>query len=256
MSEALDRARDRLRSRLAARLDAAANQWLDAAASDIARDPDSLFRFFPAAGRKVGRGPLRESAERRLFGETGPIMDPWQVEEAARVLLLLESARRGPGAVLGRARELYDHGSGGERIAVLRGLQFFLDRDAGLACVRDALRANAGDLFAAAICENLYASRHLPDATFFQAVLKCVFVGLRVDRVERIEERCAPELSRMLFAYASEREQAGRTIAAEIWPLVALHPPAGARERIAARLAAASGDERLLLEVALARAER
>jgi len=254
LSEALDRARDALRTRLASRLSGAASEWLDAAGGEIARDPAALFRFFPAAGRKLGRGPLLEPAAAhavRLFPAAGPLLNPWQVEEAGRVLLLLESERG-----VDQAKDLYDHGSGGERVAVVRGLQLFLESEAGLPCVRDALRANAVDLFAAAICENLYASRHLPDASFFQAVLKCVFVGLRVDRVENIEERCTPELSRMLFAYATEREQAGRPIAAEIWPLIALHPPARARERIAALLGDATGDERRLLEVALARAER
>src|SRR5438552_1262351 len=80
--------------------------------------------------------------------------------------------------------------------------------DAALPAVRDALRANAADLFAAAICENGYTSRHLPDDLFNQAVLKCAFVGLRLGRIERVEERATPELARMLFAYVTEREHA------------------------------------------------
>jgi L-ribulose-5-phosphate 3-epimerase len=259
LSEALGLASEALQSRLAFRLSAVAGEWLAAASDEIARDQAALFRFFPAAGRKVGRGPLIEPGAHplRLQGGEGPLLNPWQVADAARVVLLLASVGREGAETLRLAEELYDRGSGAERIAVLRGLQFFLEDDSGLRCVRDALRANAADLFAAAICENLYASRHLPDPIFFQAVLKCVFVGLAVDRVERIEERCAPELSRMLFAYATKREQAGRPITPAIWPLIALHPPPGAQERIAALLAVAAGDdERRLLEVALARAER
>src|SRR5438552_4103920 len=66
-----------------------------------------------------------------------------------------------------------------------------------------------------------------------------------------------PELARMLFAYVTEREHAGRSVGADLWPLIALHPPPGAVERIRSRLAAgADPDARRLLEVALARAER
>jgi len=88
-------------------------------------------------------------------------------------------------------------------------------------------------------------------------VLKCAFVGLRLGRIELVQERATPELARMLFAYVTEREHAGRSVAADLWPLIALHPPPGAVERIRSRLAAgADPDARRLLEVALARAER
>ena len=187
----------------------------------------------------------------------GPVLNPWRVDEAARVLLLLEDARRETTDALARANDLYFVSDGRERIAVLRGLALLPESDAALPAVRDALRANAADLFAAAICENGYTSRHLPDDLFNQAVLKCAFVGLRLGRIERVEERATPELARMLLAYVTEREHAGRSVGADLWPLIALHPPPGTVERIRSRLAAAADpSERHVLAVALARAER
>jgi len=234
LSDSLHRALEALSATLAPRLSPAAAEWLAAARAEVGWEPASLFRFFPPAGRRVGRGPLVEGTGdrvRRLFDSTGPILDPWQAEDAARVVLLLEAAGAEPQGAVRRARDLYEHGSAGERIAVLRGLQFFLDESGGLFCIHDALRANAVDLFAAAICENLYASQHLPDPLFFQAVLKCAFVGLRLDRIERLAPRTTAELARMLYAYVTERERAGRPVAAELWPLIALHPPSAAEGR-------------------------
>jgi hypothetical protein len=234
LSDSPQRALEALSATLTPRLSAAAGEWLAAARTEIQREAASLFRLFPTTGRQVGRGRLVDpptDGALRLFGTAGPILDPWQIPDAARAVLFLEAALAEPGPALDRVRELYEHGSGNERIAVLRSLQFFLDESAGLFCVHDALRANAIDLFAAAICENLYASHHLPDALFFQAILKCAFVGLRLDRVERVAERTTAELARMLYAYVTEREEAGRSVAAELWPLIALHPPPEAEAR-------------------------
>ena len=250
---------DALEARLVARVSEAARAWLSAARAEVGRDGSALGRHFPTAARKVGHAMLLAPPSRegvRLFSG-GPVFDPWRVDEAARVLLLLEDARREPAGALVRTNDLYFVSDGRERIALLRGLALLPEGDAALPAVRDALRANAADLFAAAICENGYTSRHLPDDLFNQAVLKCAFVGLRLGRIERVEERATPELARMLFAYVTEREHAGRSVGADLWPLIALHPPPGALDRIRNRLAALPDpDTRRLLEVAFARTER
>lgn len=242
-----------LRSALRERLTAERRAWLDDALAEVARAPASLADRFTAAGRRVGHEPLAAA------GAAPPLLgaDLWRVDDAARVALLLADAKRDPEGALARASALYFAGDGRERIAVLRALAFLPPGDGALAAVRDALRANATDLFAAAICENPYAARWLPDELFFQAVLKCAFVGLALWRIADLEKRATPELARMLFAYVTERERAGRPVAADLWPVIALHPPEGAAERIRARLAgAANDDERKLLHVALRRVER
>jgi len=68
-------------------------------------------------------------------------------------------------------------------------------------------RASAADLLTAAICENGYTSRHCR-TTSQSGRSQCAFVGLRLGRIERVEERVTPELARMLFAYVTEREHA------------------------------------------------
>jgi hypothetical protein len=250
---------DALEARLATRVSEAASTWLSTARTEVGRNGAALTRHFPTAARKVGHAMLLEPPSPdavRLFSR-GPVLNPWRVDEAARVLLLLEDARRETAGALARANDLYFVSDGRERIAVLRGLALLPESDAALPAVSDALRANAADLFAAAICENGYTSRHLPDDLFNQAVLKCAFVGLRLGRIERVEERGTPELARMLLAYVTEREHAGRSVGADLWPLIALHPPPGTVERIRSRLAAAADpSERHVLAVALARAER
>jgi len=250
---------DALEARLGPRLSEAARTWLAAARSETGRDGSALGRHFPTAARKVGHALLlaSPSPEGVRLSSGGPVLDPWRVDEAARVLLLLEDVLRETAGALGRANDLYFVSDGREQIALLRGLALLPAGDAALPAVRDALRANAADLFAAAICENGYTSLHLPDDLFDQAVLKCAFVGLHLGRIERVEERATPELARMLFAYVTEREHAGRSVGADLWPVIALHPIPGTVERIRNRLATAADPyERRMLEVALARAGR
>ena len=250
---------DALEARLVARVSEAASTWLSTARTEVGRDGLVLARHFPTAARKVGHVLLLEppSPEAVRLFSGGPVLNPWRVDEAARVLLLLEDARRETPGACARANDLSFVSDGRERIAVLLGLALLPESDAALPAVRDALRANAADLFAAAICENGYTSRQLPDDLFDQAVLKCAFLGLRLGRIERVEERATPELARMLLAYVTEREHAGRSVGADLWPLIALHPPPGTVERIRSRLAAAADpSERRVLAVALARAER
>src|SRR5437899_9028905 len=248
-----------LDARLAPRLSEAASTWLSIARTEVGRDESALARHFPIAARKVGHAMLLEPPSPdavRLFSR-GPVLNPWRVDEAARVLLLLEDARRETAGALERANDLYFVSDGRERIALLRGLALLPESDAALPAVRDALRASAADLFAAAICENGYTSRHLPDDLFNQAVLKCAFVGLRLGRIERVGERGTPELARMLLAYVTEREHAGRSVGADLWPLIALHPPPGTVARIRRRLAAAGArSDPPAPAVAVPRAER
>jgi len=219
-----------------ARASADGVDWLvttSAAIADGSVDPRVAF---PAVSRRVGRvalGAGRDSAA-ALTAELGgaPIAVPvaaWRVDDAARVLLLRAAARRAPPAedALALAAELYFSGDPRERIAALRALAFLPAGDAGLPAVLDAVRVNQGELFEAAICENPYASTHLPDLEFRKAVLKAVFIGMSLARVARIDERADAPLAQSLFDLIIEREAAGRAVPHESFAVIARHPPPG-----------------------------
>jgi hypothetical protein len=114
-----------------------------------------------------------------------------------------------------------------ERCGALRALAV-LGRGAVAAdAVMDACRVSAVELFEAAVAENPYAARVLPDHEFRQATLKAAFLGISLARIMGVEERADAELSRMLLSYVTEREVAGRSVPADIWPIVAAHPTPG-----------------------------
>jgi hypothetical protein len=208
--------------------------WLQEAAAEVEQTPAAIAVRFPAAGRKVGRGPL------------DPASDPgdvhaWTIDDAARTYLLQALAR--PERELD---ELYRYGDAAERRGILRALEH-LDVDA-LHLVEDAIRTNDTRLIAAAL--GPYATGRLPDAAYDQAVLKCVFVGVPITPLHGLR-RVTPDGARMLAALVHERVAAGRDVPAEVWTVIDRHPPEAEIAAIEAELDSPFEDRREAAERAL-----
>lgn len=188
-----------------------AQRWLADAVARVGQDPAAVRTVFPAVGRRCGRGPLTAG---------------WTAADAARARLLAALPLRGA-ALAEEITALHRYGDAAEQRAVLRSLAPLDEADAsfadlGLPLVRAALRGNDTDLIEAAL--GPYAARHLDDDGYRQAVLKCVFCGIPLDRVAGLAERADRELARMLADFAHERVAAGRDVPADIWPVVHAHP--------------------------------
>ncbi len=214
-----------LRAELARRLSGPALEWLDTLIAAARRgDREAIANAFPGVSRRVGRDSLASRSALVLSDLDVEVpLRAWRVDDAARAALLCGFA--GDGEAL--ARELYFNGDLRERAGALRGLAVVGRRAAALDAVLDACRVTAVELFEAVIAENPYTSRALPDEEFRKMVLKCAFVGVSLDRVAGLETRADAELSRMLLSYVSEREVAGRSVAPDVWPVLALHPTPG-----------------------------
>jgi hypothetical protein len=183
-----------------------------------------ILTAFPAMGRRIGREPL--GSRSALVPRDADIEVPlraWRLDDAGRVALLC--AFTGDAEAL--ARELYFTGDLRERCGALRGLAVLGRTPGAIDTVRDAVRSSAVDLFEAALADNPYACRFLPDDEFRHAVLKAAFVGVSIARLPGVEARADGELSRMLLSYVTEREVAGRSVPPDIWPVAALHPTPG-----------------------------
>ncbi|MEO3814210.1 EboA domain-containing protein [Sphaerisporangium sp. B11E5] len=166
-------------------------EWVEDALAAAAERPGTFRRSFAAAGRRAGRAPL-------------PGVPGWTADEATRALLLL-AADQGAAEVC----EVYWQGDADEKRAVLKALPMLPVGTAAVPLLHDALRTNDTRLVAAAL--GPYA-RHLDQAAWRQAVLKCVFMDVRLAAVDRLGERADAELAAMLAAFAEERAAAGRAV--------------------------------------------
>jgi hypothetical protein len=171
-------------------LPASARVWL----AEARRQP--LATAFPAAARKVGRARLSPS---------------WTADQATRALLLI-------GAPASEVLDVYRYGDAAEKLAVLHALTVAdiaeALQDRALPIVEDAIRTNDKRLLAAAL--GPYATQHLPQHAFRQAVLKCVFADVPLAVVDGLPKRVDQELIRMMSDFATERSAAGRDIPTDL----------------------------------------
>lgn len=176
--------------------------WLAEALARVGAEPAAIGQLFPAAGRHCGRSPLAAAPD-------------WCADEAVRALLLAAlPAQR----VAAEASELYRYGDAAEKRAVLKALPLLPVGATAVPLLHDAVRSNDPRLIAAAL--GPYAG-HLDPAAWRQAVLKCVFMGISLRVVDRLEQRADPELAGMLASLAAERAAAGRALPADAAALLA-----------------------------------
>lgn len=197
---------------LEGRLDPDAVAWLRDAAAAIEADPAAVRTRFPMAGRKTARGPLDP-------GAAADDVHAWTIDDAVRTLLLAALGTR----VEQELDELYRFGDAAERRGLLRALPYLPVGPRARRLVDDAIRTNDIRLVAAAL--GPYATAHLDDAAYDQAVLKCVFVGVPIAPLDGLAARATADTARMLAAFVHERVAAGRDVPGEVWDVIDRHPP-------------------------------
>ena len=205
--------------------------WLRERLADVGERPEAIRPVFPAVGRKIGRGPLDPEG-------SDDDVHAWTIDDAGRTLLLAGLGERAADEL----PDLYRFGDAAERRGLLRALPYLPIGDAALGLVDDAIRTNDTSLIAAAL--GPYATEHLDDAGYSQAVLKCVFSGIPIAPLDGIPERVTPDGARMLAAFVHERIAAGRDVPAEVWLVIDRHPPAAELQAIEAELESEVSDRR------------
>jgi hypothetical protein len=127
-------------------------------------------------------------------------------------LLVTALAGRPAGEHVAVVEDLYRTGETRERQALLRVLAYLPDPARFTALAVDSVRANVLPELEAIACENPFPVRHFDELAFNQLVMKSLFNGISLRRIEGLVERRSAELRRMVSGYASERRAAGRPV--------------------------------------------
>jgi hypothetical protein len=137
----------------------------------------------------------------------------WTLTDYARLWLLASALQqRADDAGPGFLSQLFEAGEMGEQVSILRVLPALPEPGRFVEIGVQACRTNAKDVFEAVVCENAFLATYFEPLSFNQAVMKAIFMEVPVSRIEQLERRITPELSRMAAAYASERRAAGRSV--------------------------------------------
>jgi hypothetical protein len=189
-----------------------AASFLERAEKDVQAPSSFSFRaLFAGVPRRLGQAGPRALGQRS--SQLTAARPHWTDIDLARLWLLL----RGLGGVAhaeqaGWLLALFEAGEIGEQVSILRTLAALPDPARFVETGEQACRHNSLDVFEAIVAENPFLAEHFPALSFNQAVMKAIFNGVSVRRIERLESRITPELSRMAAGYASERRAAGRAV--------------------------------------------
>lgn len=241
---------------LRARASAPAWEWaekgLKASAAPVNRN--NLLGYYSGASRRMGKVALTltpaEEVRLAQFPQAGSLSH-WGADEAYRALLLLSLEHLPPDEFTDIVGAAYRQGDSREQESWLRALAVLPSSERFLATAIDACRTNILLLFQAIVCENPYPVRYFPELNFNQMILKGLFNGVALDRVEGLAQRLNAELSRMADDYAAEREAAGRAVPVDLWLVQAPHATPEALERTARYLAHKEADHRYWAAVGL-----
>lgn len=175
------------------------------------------------APRRVGKQDLQlgdKELEQAQAARAG--WDPrwWSVTDAARVLVLLETAAVGNESFAERFADLCRNADVGELVAFYRGLPLYPAAETLVDFAAEGLRTNMRSVFEAVAHDSPFPKEQFSIGRWNQMVLKALFIGSPLAPIQGLDERANPELARILCDYAHERWAADRLVSPELWRCV------------------------------------
>jgi hypothetical protein len=189
-----------------------AARFLERAEREVLAPSSIGFRaLFASAPRRLGQ------AGQQSLGPRSPGLAAarphWTRTDLARLWLLLRGLSGvAPAEQAGWLLALFEAGEIGEQVSILRTLSALPEPARFVETGEQACRHNSLDVFEAIVAENPFLAAYFPALSFNQAVMKAIFQQVSLRRIEQLEQRITPELSRMAAGYASERRAAGRPV--------------------------------------------
>ena len=181
---------------------------------------EDLGLYSAMAKRKLGSDHLHNTTTCAAVIDTNfsPLdIHRWTSADAARLILLMSAIERDPELTENIILSYYKMGDEAEHIALIRGLIFFAPSEYLTELALDVGRTNNLEVLAALTLDNPYPACFYSEQAFNQMVLKALFLGLAIERIEGIEQRANADLTRMCENYVVERQAAGRTVPTDIW---------------------------------------
>jgi len=230
-------------------------------------DADRFCQLLSQASRFAPRKPLAPSPDELAAASkalAGWNPERWSCLETLRVALILSHGDlAGPG-VQTALDEAFKYADMGEACALYKSLAHLPAPERFRWRAGEGARSNMRSVFESTCCDTPFPVRTFDDATWRQALIKCLFIEAPLWRVWGVDTRLDAELARMALDLVEERRSAGRAINPELWMCLGTHGGARglaacdfelrhgeARGRAGAGLALVRAGERSRLQAAL-----
>lgn len=196
--------------------------WLKTTGESLMGDPEDweLFTSFSAVPRHTGKESAQLTKEEIAEAEShrsGWKPGKWSVDELGRVYLLLCYADQGKEAFLDRLEKIFVSSDMNEAVALYKGLPVYPWPESLKLRAAEGVRSNITTVFNAIALENPYPKEYLDQDPFNQIVLKALFVGSPLYKIDGLEKRANATLAKILVEYSQERRSAGRIVSPELW---------------------------------------
>ncbi len=211
---------------LAPMLPPQAYAWLEQqlTSSDTPRPLKDFYLAFGQAPRRIGKQPLSLTAANLQAAQelrAGFTPAHWTTDQTARTLLLLTLPDADVAVYLHTLEQLFTTAEVGEWVALYQALPLLSHPEKLIRRASEGIRTSIDVVFNAIALDNPYPMEYLPEEAWNQMILKAVFIGSPLHRIQGISTRANATLARILTDYAHERWAAGRAITPLLWQQVA-----------------------------------
>lgn len=184
----------------------------------------ALNTAFATASRRVGKMVITPTASQQE--RINNLVNEWAAEQMAADRLLrswlLLYYSPADFAVYKRSLEnLFLTASVNELTALYAALPLLPNPSAWKDRCAEGIRSNIGDVLEAIMYNNSYPAAQLEEAAWNQLVLKALFTGKDLNRIQGLEARRNAELATVLHDFAHERWAAHRQAPPQLWRMVA-----------------------------------
>ncbi len=242
---------DSLDKLLEAELDSRALDFWQLASAEISAGvPAQRFAALLAlASRYARRQPLGHPELAVGFNPAA-----WNRLELLRVALVLARTDLDSDSFAREFEELFRFADEGETCALYRALPLLPAPERFVWRAGEACRSNMLSIFEAVALDSPYPVNYFDDTAWHQLVMKAVFVEAPMVRIEGLDSRLSPELTRMALDFAAERQSAGRRLIPGFWLVPGNHQPAAVAALVGQLWPTAHTVERIAMALALGRA--
>lgn len=197
-------------------------EWLDNKVEVIktSNQKKDIFLAFSSVARFVGKEKLVLSE--KDLEEANEARKNWTPidltsDEAGRIFLLLSLPHNYPKFFFEILKQLFETAEVSELRALYLGLPLYPFPEELIPRVTEGFRTNINVVFNAIALNNPYPKEFLNEAAWNQMVLKAVFIGSPLYKIQGLDERANPTLAKILSDFAHERWAAGRVVTPELW---------------------------------------